>query len=43
MIRVGVDVGGTFTDIILESQGATTNGLPLQRFLAPHMISQKVL
>ena len=31
MIRVGVDVGGTFTDIILENQESKTNGVTVTK------------
>jgi len=44
MIRVGVDVGGTFTDIILESQGATTNGVTVTKVPStPHDQSEGVV
>ena len=44
MIRVGVDVGGTFTDIILESQGAATNGVTVTKVPStPHDQSEGVV
>ena len=44
MIRVGVDVGGTFTDIILENQGATENGVTVTKVPStPHDQSEGVV
>ncbi len=44
MIRVGVDVGGTFTDIILENQGSKTNGVTVTKVPStPHDQSEGVV
>lgn len=44
MIRVGVDVGGTFTDIILENQGATTDRVTVTKVPStPHDQSEGVV
>ena len=44
MIRVGVDVGGTFTDIILENQESKTNGVTVTKVPStPHDQSEGVV
>ena len=44
MIRVGVDVGGTFTDIILENQGAKENVVTVTKVPStPHDQSEGVV
>ena len=44
MIRVGVDVGGTFTDIILENQGASENAVTVTKVPStPHDQSEGVV
>ena len=44
MIRVGVDVGGTFTDIILENQGAMENAVVVTKVPStPHDQSEGVV
>ena len=44
MIRVGVDVGGTFTDIILENQGASKNAVTVTKVPStPHDQSEGVI
>ena len=44
MIRVGVDVGGTFTDIILENQGASKNAVTVTKVPStPHDQSEGVV